>query len=500
LFKKSALTAIVATNAFALIGRGQEFLMPLGAAIKRLADWEARPTVVLRTNFRFAWVATVAALLIGTYAHAGEAPQKLILAHYMACCPKGGLNSSVDQYEDEIRSAISEGIDGFSINIGAFKAEPNYEKVVDRLYLAAKKYPQFHLVFSFDRLSAEESADLIQKFADDSNSLRYNGRVVVSGWGQDPAWVRDIQALMMQRGISIFLIPNMNYPLRSPVLTSLFESGAVRSARLALTTTGVDGVFYFGAGSPYREMVSEIGVISEIARREQKKMMSGISPYYKGFGINSRVFESRGFEGMREMWLAIIAANLDWVQLVTWNDWNEATYLQPFNGPREDIWSQPGWHNLLNHGGFLKASRYYMEWFRSGRAPRISEDRVFYFYRLHPKASRAIVDFNTMEFGRPRFFERLDDRIYLTTFLTEAAELTIRVGDSAQTIIIPAGAHSSSVPMAVGSVNVSMLRGENLFARETLPLPITPDGLKGDFNYLSGELVIKRPQAGAREN
>jgi glucan endo-1,3-alpha-glucosidase len=474
--------------------------MPLGAAIKRLAYGQARPTLVLRTNFRFACVATVAALLIGTNAHAGEASKKMILAHYMACCPKGGLNSSVDQYQDEMRLAISEGIDGFSINIGAFKAEPKYEKIVDRLFLAAKRYPQFHLVFSFDRLSAEESADLIQKFAEDSNSLRYNGRVVVSGWGQDPAWVRDIQALMTQRGISIFLIPNMNYPLRSPFLTSLLESGAVRSARAALATTGVDGVFYFGAGSPFREMVSEIGVISEIARREQKKIMCGISPYYKGFGINSRVFESRGFEGMRDMWLAIIAANLDWVQLVTWNDWTEATYLQPFNGPREDIWSLPGWHGLLNHGAFLKASRYYMEWFRSGRAPKISEDRVFYFYRLHPKGSRAIVDFNTMEFGRPRFFEKLDDRIYLTAFLTEAAEITVRAGDSAETMTIPAGAHSGSVPMAVGSVEVSMLRGKNLLARETLPLPITLDGSNGEFNYLSGELAIKKPQAGAQEN
>lgn len=39
------------------------------------------------------------------------------------------------------------------------------------------------------------------------------------------------------------------------------------------------------------------------------------------------------------------------------------------------------------HVAYLDAGRYYIDWFKSGKLPRITRDRLFYFYRTEPKAA-----------------------------------------------------------------------------------------------------------------
>ncbi|RZN05368.1 hypothetical protein CWO91_30300 [Bradyrhizobium genosp. SA-3] len=149
-------------------------------------------------------------------AHAGEAPRKTVLAHYMACCPQAGLQSSTRQYEDEIRAANENGIDGFAINFGSYVRSPSHLQVIERLYAAAAHFPNFNLLLSFDQSSPSEAVELIMKYASNPNSLRKNGRLVVSGWGQTPHWATEVRERARAHGIEIFLVPHMNYPCLRP--------------------------------------------------------------------------------------------------------------------------------------------------------------------------------------------------------------------------------------------------------------------------------------------
>jgi len=227
-----------------------------------------------------------------------------------------------------------------------------------------------------------------------------------------------------------------------------------------------------------------------LAKSLDKTSMMGIAPYYKGFGPNNaRVFENNGFESMRSQWIAAIEGGADWVELVTWNDWGESTYLAPFGGPRDRDVLNYHWGPLLSHEGFLRASRYYIDWFRSGKKPAIRVDSVFYFYRLHPKTAEATINLRNGEIGQPTGAARLNDRIFFTAFLTAPATLLVTVGGVRATVSLKAGISNVSVPMRLGSIIVTMRRGDVTIKSKRLEFPIVADGRSGNFNYFSGSLL-----------
>ncbi|TQF35676.1 hypothetical protein UNPF46_23940 [Bradyrhizobium sp. UNPF46] len=195
---------------------------------------------------------------------------------------------------------------------------------------------------------------------------------------------------------------------------------------------------------------------------------------------------------MQQRWLSAIEAGADWIQLATWNDWNEATYLEPFEAPLHNIWAVPAWQHLPDHGGFLQASRFYIDWFKTGSRPDISKDELFYFYQLHPKESLGVVDFAPVVRGRPKFADQLTDRIHFVTFLSAPAVLDVEVGGSRYKIQLPSGDHISSVPMALGNIVLALKRNQQLVTGGTLSLPVTSDATTGNFNYFSGQLKIER--------
>ncbi|MDC7786715.1 endo-1,3-alpha-glucanase family glycosylhydrolase [Rhodoplanes sp. TEM] len=423
-------------------------------------------------------------------ADAGEAPPRLVLAHYMACCPRSGLEATVADLSAEIAAARAAGIDGFSINFGAYAAEPHYPRIIARLFEAAAAFPDFHLVLSFDQMDVADSIPVAERYADHPSSLTQHGALVVSGFGLTPRWAETFSAGMRERGIPVRLVPNL-LPARGGLWARISGATASGLRHTLDATPALAGLFTFGAGRPYDELETELRDAAALLARRSRIHMAGISPGYRGLGGNARVFENDGFEGMRRLWRAAIESGTPWVQLVTWNDWNEATYLQPFASPFATVWrDHPAWQRLPDHGGFLAASRWYIDWFKNGRPPPIGRDRLFYFYRPHLEDAEGVVDFAPETRGRPRFADTLVDRVHVATFLAAPADVTVTVGDRSQTTRVPAGAGAVSVPMAIGDVAVELRRPGAAPLRAVLPVPIGRTALPGNFDTLSGEVTF----------
>jgi len=128
------------------------------------------------------------------------------------------------------------------------------------------------------------------------------------------------------------------------------------------------------------------------AQTRGKVFMAPVTPYYRGLpaGTNYRAFETNGLSGMATEWEAAIASGVTWVQIETWNDWAESTYVAPSSRSRQSA-AQAGLMSITTASAICsripristRASTT-IRWFKSGSKPAITRDRLFYFYRLNP--------------------------------------------------------------------------------------------------------------------
>lgn len=431
------------------------------------------------------------ALTLYAVAETASPSNKLVFAHYMVCCPSFGTEGNNEQHSAEISLAIKNGIDGFSLNFISYFKNSAYPRVTSAIFRAARRHPNFKLMFSFDRVTAEDSSSILLTYLHEPNLFRHDGRIVVSGWGQTPEWTLAIRQILSANGVQIFLVPNMVYPLQKkyPESRRNIEADFWVATKVIQDSPDLDGFFSWAVGETFDETSRAIPKVGELLSTQNKLYMAGIRPMYRGYGNNFRITEGHGFEGMRRLWEAAINTNVDWIQLITWNDWNESTYLQPFDGPVANVFNLPEWRLELDHSGFLYASRYYIDWFKTGRPPLITSDRFFYFYHLHPKSSEGLVDATALR-GKPKFWSTFSERVHFATFLTAPATLRVRIGTAENVINLPAGPSVSSVPASLGIVEVDFLRAGNLLTTARLPLPIEISPSVGSFNYLARELTI----------
>ena len=417
-----------------------------------------------------------------------------VFAHYMVCIPTAGGGATVADYQAEIREAQRRGIDGFALNCGGWTAhEPHYKARALLLYEAARRLESgFLLFFSADfatRLSLEEVADMITTFADHPNQFRRQGKPVLStfaGEGADNAHGRQVIDFLNARfpdgkgGRTVVFVPYF-YP--RPNITELPEATHVE--QVFNTFSDLDGFFYFGAAG-YGEQIAQCN--ERLAARwlgAGKIFMAGVTPFYRGFGGNYRVYETEGYAGLVREWESAIRSGATWVEIVTWNDWGEASYIAPFGPPaRTEHWNGH-WGPMLSHQGFLDLSQYYIEWFKTGQAPVLRRDEVFYAYRLHPKELEGRIKPGEEKLGRPSRADALKDELFVTALLTAPARLALHSGDTVRDLDLEAGVQHVSMPFALGPQRLVLSRGGQVLLDHTGEHPITRDPAS-NFNVFAG--------------
>jgi regulation of enolase protein 1 (concanavalin A-like superfamily) len=81
------------------------------------------------------------------------------------------------------------------------------------------------------------------------------------------------------------------------------------------------------------------------------------------------------------------------VEFLTCNDYVESTYMDSWRSDDPVIYMHPVYHQvLLDHSGFRYFSKRYVQWFKTGVEPAITEDELYYAYRLHPRNAASFFD------------------------------------------------------------------------------------------------------------
>jgi hypothetical protein len=271
----------------------------------------------------------------------------LVFAHYMLA-----YQSPIEFYKSEIELAQRHGIDGFALNAGDWGDEKiNYVKAALRMYEAAKELNSgFKLFFSPDvnglRNYPVTIGDMVTRFKDHPNQFKYHGEPVLSGWGGTPTTFAGALAKLKAEGTPVFFVPYVFHPKYS----INWSTQTVRN--FFKDQPQMDGIFDFAADQTAAEIIRS-NRNARVATKELGKIfMAGVVP-----ALNSpNLRDFHGMEGYAKTWQGIVQDNPDWVEIVTWNDYNEDTNVMPYRWDFRPFWEQ---QYFSRDESFLDLTSYY---------------------------------------------------------------------------------------------------------------------------------------------
>jgi hypothetical protein len=335
----------------------------------------------------------------------------------------------------------------------------------------------------------EETRDMVESFRDHPNQFRVDGQPVLSTFAGGPAVSKFIKDAFRGTNGVVFVpfyypTPAVEHPEQQQV-DQVFNDNP-----------GIDGFFFFGGPGTGEQITRSNHLLAEKWLSNRRIFMAGVSPFYRGLGKNYRVFETRGMESLAMEWEGAIRDRANWIQLVTWNDWGEATYVAPF-GPRSQTeFSKGHWGKLLSHTSYLDASRYYIDWFKSGKKPAIERDSLYYFYRLHPRSvaakvnslipMKSVAGMADALSGAPSGANELQDKVFVSCFLRAPAKLTISSGKAQQAFDLDSGVQHVSMPFAPGKQRFVLARNGATIFDKTGEHEISATDRSSNFNYFAG--------------
>jgi glucan endo-1,3-alpha-glucosidase len=416
-------------------------------------------------------VMLAAMMLIVTAAEASETGQhnpaaprteaRPVFAHYMTC-----FGSTVDFYKQEIELAQRHGIDGFALNCGEWMVKDKksgqwtdgaYVKSAEKLYEAAKQLDSgFKLFFSADvnnlRDLTVNMSDMVTRFYDHPNQFRHGDKRVLSAWAGTPATYREVIDKLKAQGREVCFVPFVYSPKFKMAWS--YET----ALEFFQDQPHMDGLFYFAADDSVNGILRRNAIGRRVTQRLGKIFMAGAAPAYNS--PNLRDF--KGMEGYGAMWEGIIRDGADWVELVTWNDYNEDSNLMPFRWPNGQE------RRYFNRDeAYLDATAYYSAWFKSGRQPLITQDKLYICYRNRSVWQRQVWNetqkvWEDVVLAQHRPAEQphddVRDYVYITTFLTAPATLTVELAGKTHRFEQPAGIAHASVPLVPGVPRVTLTR------------------------------------------
>jgi glucan endo-1,3-alpha-glucosidase len=383
--------------------------------------------------------------------HAAPAPApKRVFAHYMVCFATYG--EGVENYKREIREAQAAGIDGFALNCGAWHNEPHYPRRTAQIYQAAQELGSgFKLFFSVDLGNVDFILDMVRTYARHPAQFLHGGRVVVSTFAASGVpWKEKVFAPLKTEGIGVFFVPYF-YPEPATELPSY--DVVVKHHRTWADV--VDGMFYFGAAGLPAQLAASNAAYTKALREAGKLSMASYTPVYWGHKQpGKRYYESAGGEGTELQWKSIIESSPEWVEIVTWNDFGEASYVCPIADFQKTLsFLEPPPRHA--HAGYLELSRYFIEWYKTGKKPAVKQEGLFFFHRTHPKD--AVVAGDKPVEARAGVIE---DVLYVTTLTNVAAELRVTTGGTASAPLpVQQGLQHHRVPFEPGPQRCELWRG-----------------------------------------
>ena len=465
--------------------------------------------------------------------------QKTVFAHYLVTNQdyQGDTDptqeAKISAYEKEIQQAQAAGIDGFALDVGGWLNQTYYIRYSAQMFEAAARLNNgFKLMFSADMCcgnGVNDVEDMMRRFANDPRYsqvyFKHNGVSVLttfsgdalgtSFWqqvrsdlatGSNPSTSTESTALAEVSGapsnadLPIFLVPAFFWGGEVPALSDVQQG-------FAEWKSIIDGSFYWGiAGVPGSggslDQIPSSEDYASVVHGGGELYMAPVSLQFWGANAN-RYFEYSGYSGLRKMWMdAINVSHPDWVEIITWNDFIEGTYVSPIDDPNKyqyanylDTTGVPS--NTLgyfhSHYAATDLLPFFIQWYKTGTEPAITQDAVYYAYRTQSAGYDAGTPSVANKYGP------VEDVIYLTSNLLAPATLTVTSGGQTATLNLPSGSSDTQTPFYVGNApSFTLSRNGSPIASGTGTDPIQAAPTYNDYYYSTGD--IKGPSTDAAIN
>ena len=454
--------------------------------------------------------------------------QRMVFAHYMLANrdyePEGSpVEADIASYQREIRQAQSIGIDGFALNAGGWFNEPRYILRASEMFEAARRlHTGFKLMFSADMCCSNNAADILDMMRRFANNPRYsavcfqhNGRFVLTTFAGTSRGVgswRQLRADLEHGGhpstqtapgaVPYASAVPSSAPLKIELVPAFFWGGELPRAAdiqtgLAAYKHIIDGAFYWGiAGVPSLghapDQVPSSKAYATTLHAAGKLYMAPIC--FQFWGANAgRYYEYSGYSGMRALWMnAIDVTHPDWVEIITWNDFVEGTYVSPIDDPARyphandlaaSAASPASLHYFHSHRGATALLSFFIQWYKTGAQPSILRDTIFWAYRTQLIAPQQ-------QFNPPiKLYGPVANVIYVTANLSAPAVLHVTLRDSSRSIALPAGSTDVQLPIAAGPAPAfELTRGTSHLTRAKGDDPISATAPLPDFYYSTGSM------------
>lgn len=382
--------------------------------------------------------------------------QHLVFAHYMVC-----FTNSVEFCKAEIELAQRHGLDGFALDFGGWgdvkdgKFEPgNYTRSAERMFEAAKQLNSGFKLLLTPEYSVQpmhiQIADVVKRFYNHPNLFRYRDRAVVSSYLMD--FGAEFIAQLKKDGFDFLYVPFVDTGRFEMNLS--FES----TLRIFRDRPHLDGLFRFVCDDSVEGMMRHNSNARRATQWLDKIYLAGVAPHYASANIR----DMQGMRGYGAVWESLIRDGADWVEIVTWNDYNEDTNLNHYKWQRQ--WDKPAYNR---DGSFLDVTSYYAQWFKTGAPPAITQDRIYFAYRNRSRwdgkawdaKQNQWVDVTMGKWPFDQIHDDVRDAVYVTAFLTAPAELTVSLAGNDKTFSLPAGIGHAEVPQAPGIPTFRLTRG-----------------------------------------
>jgi hypothetical protein len=402
----------------------------------------------------------------------------------------------VKKMEEEVRQAISRGLDGFVLLVqhprasvpGALDPRQAFGPYW-MMKAAGNVDPGFKCVIApctsvsaINGLTATQLADEVAALAAFPAAYRLpDGRLLIAPYDSNHTritpsyWNAFAAALLANHSINVAIMPNTNTvdPAvnNKTTIPNLHGYGEWGDAFPAANVPGS-----MSAGQPHA-----LAIAAKAATGGALAWLQDIfAQYYRpsaATGQNSVVYENEGTKNMRQAWQIAredAATFGDIVQLTTWNDYFESTMIAPT--------AQNGWL-------FLDLHAYFLQWYKTDTPPTVVRDAVYLVHRKHPKSGMTFTYTQQTQFAPST---NIIDQIEVVSFLTAPATVSVYVGVNRVGVFnMAAGMNTVTVPMGAvaGDVGVVAVRSNTVVASVKSKTGIVTTTDRQDFcNYGASSL------------
>nr|XP_019045434.1 hypothetical protein I302_05824 [Kwoniella bestiolae CBS 10118]OCF24364.1 hypothetical protein I302_05824 [Kwoniella bestiolae CBS 10118] len=366
--------------------------------------------------------------------------EKKVFAHFMI----GIVYAyTLESWLEDIALAKSKGIDGFALNIGL---DSYSQPQLDLAYKAAEQSGDFVCFISFDFNwytvdNVTGVSDMMKRYNDLPAQFKVDGKPFVSSFIGDGF---DWAAVSQGCGQEIYAVP--------------FWAPTQENA----DNKGLSGLFSWTAwaskdngpiDAPLTTIQDEAYI--NVVTKANKAYMAPVSTwFFTHFGkevpySKNWLFKSENL--WKERWDQILELGdkLNFLELVTWNDYGESHNLRNWGGLHSDDGCSK-WAEGLDHLPMLDLSIPYIKAWKSGaKTPIVERDQVFYWYRPHLKSAEC--DASDNYGSKPDGWDIVSDSIFVTTMTKLGGTLKVTSGSNQPVMkLVEPGVQSIEVPMGAG--------------------------------------------------